>query len=255
MIQVVCDLTKKPISELHILDLASLEGHYSFEFAAKGAQVTGIEGRQSNIEKAIALGKKLKLSAEFLKDDVRNLSLEQHGLFDVVLCLGILYHLDASDIESFLARLYQVCREFVVIDTHVALNPVEKFGQYSGYYHKEYEHEPSPEEEEKSSWSSIGNIRSFWLTKPSLVNALADVGFSSVMEVHFPATNDMAADRVTIVAFKGRAEIPAVEFTDISILGERLPEVPAVMSQHQPVDADNGPYSQLRRYLRNSLKL
>ena len=252
IIQVVCDLTRKPISELHILDLASLEGHYSFEFASKGARVIGIEGRQSNIEKALALSKKLNLSVQFVKDDVRNLSPEKHGVFDVVLCLGILYHLDASDIEPFLARLYQVCREFVVIDTHIALKPVKKFGEYSGYYFKEYQHALSPEEEEKSSWSSIGNIQSFWLTKPSLVNALADAGFSSIMEVHFPAVNDMAADRVTVVAFKGKREIPAVEFTDPKILGERLPEVPAVMSNHQPDNANKGIYSQLRRFLRNS---
>ncbi len=251
IIQVVCDLTKKPISELRILDLASLEGHFSFEFASKGAQVTGIEGRQSNIEKALALGERLKLKPQFVKDDVRNLSSEEYGVFDVVLCLGILYHLDAPDIKSFLETLYEVCRDFVVIDTHVGLSPVEKFGKYSGYYFTEYECEPSPEEREKSSWSSIGNVKSFWLTKPSLVSALADVGFTSVMEVHFPTMNDMAADRVTLVAFKGKPEMPTVEFTDPSILGERPPEFPAVRSRHQPVRRNGGLYSQIRRYLRN----
>jgi SAM-dependent methyltransferase len=252
IIQVVCDLAKKPISELRILDLASLEGHFSFEFASKGAQVTGIEGRQSNIEKALTLGEKLNLRAEFIKDDVRNLSSEQYGVFDVVLCLGILYHLDAPDIQSFLERLYQVCREFVVIDTHVALSSVKKLGKYSGYYFTEYAREPSPQEQEKSSWSSSGNVKSFWLTKPSLVNALADVGFTSVMEVYFPTINDIAADRVTVIAFKGKVEMPAVEFTDPKILGERLPEVPKVISHHQPVHLNNGLYSRLRRYLRSS---
>jgi len=227
-VQVVSDLTKKPVAHLRILDLASLEGIYSFEFAAWGAQVTGIEGRQSNLDKAEVLREKLNLPVSFIKDDVRNLSVERHGKFDVVLCLGILYHLDAPDILPFLKRVNEVCSDFAVIDTHVALRPRERFGKYLGWYFTEYVRQPAPAEEESSSWASIGNMRSFWPTKPSLVNALADAGFSSVIEVHYPAMNDMPADRVTLVAFKGRRTQPLVEFSDSSIIGEALDETPAV---------------------------
>jgi SAM-dependent methyltransferase len=226
----VSDLTKKPISELCILDLASLEGQFSFEFASRGATVTGIEGRQSNIEKALTLGEKLKLPVTFIKDDVRNLSAQRYGNFDVVLSLGILYHLDGPDILPFLKAIYEICRDFVVVDTHVALRPEERFGEYWGWYFSE------PALEEGNPWASIGNTRSFWLTRPSLVNALADAGFTSVMEVHFPTMNDIAADRVTVVAFKGQAEPPSVVFTDPKILQERMPEAAAVISLQQPVD-------------------
>ena len=49
-----------------------------------------------------------------MQDDVRNLSVEKHGEFDVVLCLGNLYHLGAPDVFSFAARLSEVCRRSVL---------------------------------------------------------------------------------------------------------------------------------------------
>ena len=48
--------------------------------------------------------------------------------------------------------------------------------------------------------------------------------------------NEMAADRVTVVAFKGRA-------VDPDTLGDRMPEAPAVISRQQPVALDHGSYS------------
>jgi SAM-dependent methyltransferase len=234
LVQAVHDLARKPFSELSILDLASLEGQFTFEFASRGAQVTGIEGRQSNIEKALAFGEKLGLPVTFIKDDVRNLSVQKYGSFDIVLSLGILYHLDGPDIPPFLKAIHEMCRDFVIVDTHVALRPEERFGEYSGWYFSE------PPADEENPWASLGNRRSFWLTKPSLVNALADAGFTSVMEIHFPAMNDMAADRVTVAAFKSRVTQPSVIFTDPKTLGERVPEAPAVISLQQPVDLDRG---------------
>jgi 2-polyprenyl-3-methyl-5-hydroxy-6-metoxy-1,4-benzoquinol methylase len=50
--QLVSDLGKKPASVLSVLDLGCREGHYSFEFAAKGASVLGIERRKCNLDNA-----------------------------------------------------------------------------------------------------------------------------------------------------------------------------------------------------------
>ena len=228
ILQIVCDLAKKPVSDLRLLDLGCLEGHYSFEFAAKGARVVGIEGRKCNLDNAEALGAKLKLSVEFVQDDVRNLSAVKYGTFDIVLCLGILYHLDDIDIIPFLRNVYDVTRDFAVVDTLIALKAYRSLGDYWGWDYIEYSQPPSKEEQEKAVWASIGNTKSFWLTKPSLVNALATVGFSSVMEVHFPTMNDMPSDRVTVVALKGQRTQPIIEHVGADLLGELLPEVPTV---------------------------
>ena len=50
IVQMVSDSAREPLSELRILDLASLEGRFSAEFALRGAEVLGIEGRRTNID-------------------------------------------------------------------------------------------------------------------------------------------------------------------------------------------------------------
>ncbi|MBI3796935.1 MAG: methyltransferase domain-containing protein, partial [Deltaproteobacteria bacterium] len=93
------DFLHQPLHNLRVLDLGCLEGMYALEFAQHGAQVLGIEGRLANIEKARFAKRVLGFSnCDFVQDDVRNLSLAKYGDFDVVLCCGILYHLDAPDV-------------------------------------------------------------------------------------------------------------------------------------------------------------
>jgi 2-polyprenyl-3-methyl-5-hydroxy-6-metoxy-1,4-benzoquinol methylase len=51
-LQVVADLSARPLNELRVLDLACLEGHFGIEFALHGSEVLAIEGREANIAKA-----------------------------------------------------------------------------------------------------------------------------------------------------------------------------------------------------------
>jgi 2-polyprenyl-3-methyl-5-hydroxy-6-metoxy-1,4-benzoquinol methylase len=108
-IQLVADLLAKPMRQVRTLDLACLEGGFTFELAMQGAQAVGLEGRQENLDKCEAVRVKIDLSnCSFLQDDVRNLSKHKYGSFDVILCLGILYHLTASDGVELLRRMYDV---------------------------------------------------------------------------------------------------------------------------------------------------
>jgi hypothetical protein len=228
--QIVNDSARKPISESRILDLASLEGDFSAEFALRGAEVLGVEGRRTNVQRAAARFSLPNL--RFVQDDVRNVCREKYGEFDVVLCLGILYHLDAPDCFKLLEAIAGACIGIAIIDTHVSLRRDEmveyKGHGYWGWRYKEYSREPTSEQTERSTWASIGNVRSFWLTKPSLVNAIVDAGFNSVYECQYPAWNDIPSDRVALVAMKGKRErILAVDF-DEGILNERVDEVPKV---------------------------
>lgn len=230
--QVVSDFARKPLSQSRILDLACLEGDFAAEFAVRDAEVLGIEGRRTNLDRASARFPIPNL--RFVQDDVRQLTREKYGIFDVVLCLGILYHLDAPDCFRLLESVAEVCTSFAVIDTHISLERDEvaryKGNEYWGRYCTEYDSQPSPEQVEGSTWSSIGNLRSFWLTKPSLVNAIIDAGFNSVYECQYPAW-DHESDRLTLIALKGERErILAVPF-DEEILGERMSEIPKVAYQ------------------------
>jgi 2-polyprenyl-3-methyl-5-hydroxy-6-metoxy-1,4-benzoquinol methylase len=223
VVQVVSDITNQPLSDLRVLDLASLEGLYGLEFARHGASVVAIEGRQPNIEKARFAKNVLGLkNIEFVLDDVRNLSVEKYGRFDVVLCLGILYHLDAPDVFHFVEQLFEVCERAVVICTHVA-KEASKSHWYNGkeYFGAPYSEpllEDSRDKVVQAVWHSLDNVESFWFTRPSLLNLLTRVGFTSVYTCQtpaFPTTwKDPSAPRDavtfpaedTLVAVKGKAE-------------------------------------------------
>ena len=109
IVQVASDLLGKPLSEATVLDLACLEGHYGIEFALHGANVVGIEIREANIVKARYAQQELGLkNITFIQDDVRNLSRAKLGGFDIVICSGILYHLDVPDVFEFVRRIYEM---------------------------------------------------------------------------------------------------------------------------------------------------
>ena len=55
-----------------------------------------------------------------IQDDIRNVDVDRFGEFDVVLCLGVLYHLEAHDAAALCQHMRAMCR-FTVIRTAVAL--------------------------------------------------------------------------------------------------------------------------------------
>ena len=169
VVQVVADLAGRPFDQLRALDLACLEGLYSIELGRRGSKVVGIEGRAAGVAKADFAKEALQLErVSFVHDDVRNLSRERYGEFDVVLCIGILYHLDAPDVFELLARIGEVCTRLAVVDTHVALtgrSEREHGGHvYRGLSYVEHSAATPQETRERASWASLDNPASFWLT-------------------------------------------------------------------------------------------
>ncbi len=77
-----------------LLDIGAGTGRYSFFYAEKGHQVTALEFADANVE--TLKGKQAALSYENLaiqQGDARDLSSFGDNSFDVVLCMGPLYHL------------------------------------------------------------------------------------------------------------------------------------------------------------------
>jgi SAM-dependent methyltransferase len=211
IVQIVSDLSGAALTDLRVLDLACLEGLYAIELARHGATVLGIEGREANIQKARYVKEALSLSnLTLIRDDVRNLSVAEHGYFDVVMCLGILYHLDAPDVFLFLEKIAEVCRQVLIVDTHISLQPhkshIHKGKEYWGRQAFEHDEDSTPLERIQHLWKSLDNLNSFWFTRASLYNVLAEVGFTSVYECHNPPEVEKPRDRVTLVAIKGRRQ-------------------------------------------------
>ena len=245
-VTLVESLVGRPWDELRILDLGCLEGLYACEFALRGASVVGIEGRSSNLARAEFAREALGLDRlELVEADVRDLSRERHGGFDVVLCTGILYHLDTPGVFELAESVRAVCDGVAIVDTHVsyadaelARLPAEAFWvdpatlgpfearshrgvDYWGRAYTEHLPDSTPEERAGSGWASIGNFESFWPSRASLFNLLADSGFASVLEVHAPRLA-YPPDRVTLVALGGGGH-PTLRTTSLI---DEIPDVP-----------------------------
>ncbi len=208
VLQIIADLARQPWEQLRVLDLACLEGLYAVELARQGARVVAVEGREANLAKARFAREVLALeNLELHQDDVRNLSRAKYGVFDVVLCSGILYHLDVPDVFHFLEQLADVCTAFAIIDTHVGVAEAAFSHRGRRYWGQRVDdHPPDATEEEmaRELWRSLGNRQSFFFTRPSLYNFLAHAGFTSVYETHHPReVHPYDVERVNLVAVKG----------------------------------------------------
>jgi 2-polyprenyl-3-methyl-5-hydroxy-6-metoxy-1,4-benzoquinol methylase len=223
ILQISADITGKPLHELRVLDLACLEGHFGIEFALHGSQVVAVEGREANLEKARFATKALGLhNIELVLDDVRNVNKDRYGLFDVVLCLGILYHLDTPDVMNFVENIATLCNKVAVIDTHISSRDEASYNWnqkiYWGQYTKEHVTAASSTEKLASAWNSLDNSRSFQFTRASLCNLLRHVHFTSVYEClnpyqyhnpNWPLPADgqphvVWNNRITLAAIKGQ---------------------------------------------------
>ena len=253
VVQIVGDVAPAPLDQLRVLDLGALEGLFAVEFARRGANVLAIEGREANLEKIRFAKEVLGLDRLDLRlEDVRGLDRERHGEFDVVLCLGLLYHLDAPDVFMLLERIRDVCGYMTVIETRIAAYPTvrrEHRGQsYWGVVGTEPSSETPPLSRE-ALWSSLGNPQSFELTRSSLCNALADAGYSSVVECHMP-TWVTAKPRATFVAFT-RSQQRILAVRELNRMPDRLRErrVPLTeVLRHHPV------YELVRSFVPKPLK-
>lgn len=204
-IRYVSYFVRKPMAQVKALDLACLEGGFALEMARRGATAVGIEGREQSLVKALFAARVAGLeSARFFLDDVRNLSREKYGSFDITFCNGILYHLDAPDVFEFVAKVADVTTSVALIDTHITGTPNRR----ETWRGKEYagqsvgEHDPSTtlEQRKASGWASLDNPLSFWLTLRSLVSLLYDVGFADVLLADW--ANLYGANRLQVLAIK-----------------------------------------------------
>jgi tRNA (mo5U34)-methyltransferase len=81
------------MSGLRVLDIGCSDGYFSFEAERRGASVVAIDFVPEHYTGFATARKILGSGVEYRMDNVYNLSPEGYGQFDVVLFLGVLYHL------------------------------------------------------------------------------------------------------------------------------------------------------------------
>jgi SAM-dependent methyltransferase len=210
IMQLTRDLALRPFETLRILDLGCGEGVYAIEAGVRGAHVLALDARTERMALGAACAARHGLSTvRFTQEDVRRVTREIHGEFDVVYALGLLYHLDAPDVFRVLENIYALCADLLLVDTFVSSVDTDEVAwrgrAYRGQRWREHEDGDSPEVRRGRVLRSIDNTFAFRLTRASLVQALRDVGFTSVLECHVPIEPDRPDDRVTLAARKGRS--------------------------------------------------
>ena len=187
------------LAGLRLIDLGCLEGGLSFEMAREDMEVVGVEGWEPNYLKCQLIAEYFNLpNLRFYHLDVKNLNSNTYGLFDVVLCCGLLYHLD--DPVRFFKTLNAITHDtsIVFLDTHIApsdaqlsacfakaaLSGITSYQsegkRYEGRWYKEYE----PGLISQHEWTSVSNANSFWLTQTALFKALYHAGFKHIYNLY-----------------------------------------------------------------------
>ncbi len=109
------------LSGQRLLDIGCWDGFYSFEAERRGAEVFAIDcWTPENFLKA---KQALDSRVEFEELSVHEISRERVGAFDIVLFLGVLYHLKHPLLA--LEQICEVTRNFAIVETHVLDDFVE----------------------------------------------------------------------------------------------------------------------------------
>ena len=78
---------------LRVLDVGCRDGAFAFEMERRGASVVALDYADPTLTGFSIVAEALRSNVEYRLANVYELSPERHGTFDVVLFLGVLYHL------------------------------------------------------------------------------------------------------------------------------------------------------------------
>jgi hypothetical protein len=149
-----------------LLDLACGNGMYAVAAHQMGWQVMAVDVRTVRMPMTPGI--------TWVEQDIRETDVAG---YDVILLMGLLYHLELADQLDLLRR----CSGTVtILDTHHSNLPSHLEGGYAGRTYKEL---PEGREAELAATPTAawGNVTSFWATQPDLVRMLHDCGFGTIL--------------------------------------------------------------------------
>jgi tRNA (mo5U34)-methyltransferase len=119
-------------TDLTALDLASHQGWFAVKLAESGfSRVMGVDARESHVEDSTLISQIYGLDhLSFRQGDVHELDSGEIGQFDVVLMLGLLYHLENP--IGAMRRCHSLCRKLCIIETQIVpgLSGYVDYGSY-----------------------------------------------------------------------------------------------------------------------------
>jgi hypothetical protein len=135
----IIDENREVLRGARVLDIASHDGRWSFAALQAGAgAVTGIEGRDYLVDNANRTFTEKGVDPSrftFITGDAHDVVTAGVGSFDVVMCLGFLYH-TLRYVELF-AGIRATGAHHLIIDTRVAMSDDAVISVYSNPVEKE----------------------------------------------------------------------------------------------------------------------
>jgi len=193
-------------NELDCLDIGCNEGYFSFELCKRGVKkVTGFDARPINIEKANLVKNYFDYkNSEFFVNDINLIESEKLGKYDLVLFLGLLYHIENPML--ILRKVRDLTRKLCVIDTQITrFNDKITMGWGIKENDKETFDSIALVEEKTFENSITGSITglSFVPNKSSLLKMLKYAGFQQVEILDFQQDSHeqyVNSDRIIVLA-------------------------------------------------------
>jgi len=112
-----------------VLDIGTFDGFFAFEAERRGAKRVLAIDRHPADHRGFAVAHQLRGSnVEYAQGSVYDLSPAIHGTFDVVLFLGVLYHLRNPILA--MDKIHDVCREYAFLESHVLDNAFVHEGKH-----------------------------------------------------------------------------------------------------------------------------
>lgn len=107
-------------SGLRVLDIGARDGYFSFEAERRGAEVLAVDYLPDTETGFRVAAGMLGSRVHYRQQNIYDLKPEEIGRFDIVLCLGLLYHL--PDPMRALGILRELCRDRLCLETYVIDN-------------------------------------------------------------------------------------------------------------------------------------
>jgi tRNA (mo5U34)-methyltransferase len=113
-------------SKLRVLDIGCRDGFFAFEMERRGAEVVGMDYAAPEVTGFSIASRILGSRVTYVVENVYRLAPEKHGLFDIVLFLGVLYHLRNPLLAFDQVRKVAKPDGLLFVETHVTVHPVLK---------------------------------------------------------------------------------------------------------------------------------
>lgn len=168
-----------------VLELGPWTGHHTVLLDKMGArEIVGIEGRQDNLRICNETRDRYQLPATFVLQDIEELAAgttepEFEPGFDLVFCLGLLYHL--ADPEPVLDWMRNMAPR-LFLGTHYVETAATDHYKPPVFTDITYRGQPAKGFRERGLDDPLGGLRrsSTWLTEAQLLALLDDVGYCKV---------------------------------------------------------------------------